>query len=259
MGNYSTKGWRIMKVIVVSSYDELSISAAEVIEHQVRVNPFSVLGLATGSTPIGTYRTLVKKHLEEKLDFSRVTTFNLDEYCNIEPSNPQSYAYFMKENFFSKVNIADHMTNLPESHAEDIEAVCMAYENKISSRGGIDLQLLGIGRNGHIGFNEPGDSFKSDTHRIKLDERTIKDNARFFKSIDDVPRYAISMGIKTIFSAKKILLIASGVDKAEIIYEMIHGQVRPAVPATILQMHPDVTVILDKDAAALLERRRTFN
>lgn len=232
-----------MNIISAKDYNDLSRKAANVISAQVILKPNSVLGLATGSTPIGTYRQLIEWYNKGDLDFSKVTTVNLDEYCGLSPENDQSYRYFMDHNFFLHINIDRNNTHIPNGMADDYEAECARYDKLITDLGGIDLQLLGIGRNGHIGFNEPDISFEKTTHVVELDESTIKANARFFKSIEDVPRQAITMGIKTIMQAKKVLLIANGPDKKDIIEKALHGPVTPDVPASILQFHPDVTVV----------------
>lgn len=232
-----------MNIISAKDYNDLSRKAANVISAQVILKPNSVLGLATGSTPIGTYRQLIEWYNKGDLDFSKVTTVNLDEYCGLSPENDQSYRYFMDHNFLLHINIDRNNTHIPNGMADDYEAECARYDKLITDLGGIDLQLLGIGRNGHIGFNEPDISFEKTTHVVELDESTIKANARFFKSIEDVPRKAITMGIKTIMQAKKVLLIANGPDKKDIIEKALHGPVTPDVPASILQFHPDVTVV----------------
>lgn len=232
-----------MNLIKANDYNDLSRKAANVISAQVILKPDCVLGLATGSTPVGTYKQLIDWYNKGDVDFSKVTTVNLDEYCGLPPENNQSYRYFMEHNFFLHINIDRNKTNVPNGLAADYEAECSRYDKLIAELGGIDLQLLGIGRNGHIGFNEPDISFEKTTHVVDLDESTIEANARFFESIDDVPKKAITMGIKSIMQAKKILLIANGPDKKEIIDKALHGPVTPDVPASILQFHPDLTVV----------------
>ena len=232
-----------MRMIKAKDYADLSRKAANILAAQVNLKPNCVLGLATGSTPIGTYKCLVEDYNNGNLDFSEVKSANLDEYCGLDESNDQSYRYFMNDNLFNHVNIDKANTNVPNGKAEDLEAECARYDALIEELGGVDIQLLGIGHNGHIGFNEPCDEFVKGTHLVDLGERTIQANARFFASIDEVPRQAVTMGIKTIMSAKKVLLIANGQDKKEIVEKAFYGPVTPNVPASILQLHPDVTVI----------------
>lgn len=240
------------KVFIDENYEELSLRSAQIIKNQVDAVPGTVLGLATGSTLIGTYDELVRLHKAGEVDFSKVVSFNLDEYFPIKKSDNQSYYYYMKKHLFNHVNILAENTHIPDSEAADYEAECAAYEEKITAHGGIDLQILGIGNNGHIGFNEPGDAFISQAHYVKLDESTIKANSRFFDNENDVPKHAITVGMRTIMTAKKILLLASGEKKAEAIFQTIHGAITPRVPASILQLHPNVTIIADKEAARLL-------
>lgn len=232
-----------MKLIRATSYEDMSRKAANIISAQVILYPHSVLGLATGSSPIGTYDQLVTWYQKGDIDFSEVTTVNLDEYCGLDSSDEQSYRYFMNEHLFSKINIDINNTHVPNGKALDIQAECLRYDNLISSLGGIDLQLLGLGHNGHIGFNEPSAAFDKTTHCVDLGERTIEANARFFGSIEKVPKQAITMGIKSIMQAKKILLIVNGEDKKEILHRSLYGPVTPNIPASILQLHPDLTVI----------------
>lgn len=232
-----------MKVIYTKSYAELSEKAAELIAAQVQEKAESVLGLATGSTPIGTYEKLIEMNKAGKVDFSKVTSINLDEYVGLTGDHDQSYRYFMNDKLFNHVNINKENTNVPNGVAEDIEAECKRYDALIREKGGIDLQLLGIGHNGHIGFNEPCDIFEKNTHRVELGASTIQANARFFGSMDEVPKEAVTMGIQAIMLAKKVLLIANGPDKKEIIEKAVNGPVTPQVPASVLQFHPDVTVI----------------
>lgn len=231
-----------MKVYHVPSYDTMSQKAANLISAQIILYPQSVLGLATGSTPIGVYERLVDKHNNGELDCGGLTTFNLDEYCGLSEDDPQSYHYFMKSHLFSKVNINKEKIHLPDASAEDIEQECKRYDSQIEACG-IDLQLLGIGNNGHIGFNEPGAVFEGDTHCVDLDESTILANARFFDDPNDVPRKAVTMGMKSIMLAKKILLVANGEAKKAILEKSLYGPITPLVPASILQLHPDLTVV----------------
>ncbi|MBN2899463.1 MAG: glucosamine-6-phosphate deaminase [Clostridia bacterium] len=242
-----------MQINIVNSYDELSAKAASIIISQLILKPDSVLGLATGSTPEGLYQHLIKKYNEGIFNFSQAKSFNLDEYVGLEPTNPNSYRYYMEKHLFSKIDLQAESIHMPNGMAASPEAECAAYEQKIKDAGGVDVQILGIGRNGHIGFNEPSVDFQATTHVVSLDEKTIEDNARFFDHIDDVPKQAISMGIKTIMSSKKIILLASGGSKAEALYEMIYGKISPSVPASILQLHKDVTVICDEAAGALIQ------
>lgn len=237
-----------MRILKVKNYDEMSKKAAAVIAAQIVAKPDSVLGLATGSTPIGTYQYLVKKYQERELDFSGIKTANLDEYKGLTKENDQSYYYFMNTNLFQHVNVDMNNTNIPNGMAEDANAECSRYEEVIKELGGVDLQLLGLGHDGHIGFNEPEDHFAKQTHCVDLTEMTIEANKRFFASADDVPKQAFTMGIGTIMRARKVLMIVSGKDKAAILKEALYGPVTPQVPASILQFHPDAIVIADEDA-----------
>ena len=236
-----------MRFIEVESYEELSRRAAGIIAAQVIAKPESVLGLATGSSPLGTYDCLIKACENGDVDFSKVTSVNLDEYVGLTGDNDQSYRYFMDTNLFSKVNIRKEFTFVPNGCAEDMEKEGKEYDERIEKLGGIDIQLLGIGYDGHIGFNEPDDVFTKETHLVELDPSTIEANARFFESIDDVPKKAITMGMGGIMSAKKVLLIANGAKKEEIVKKAFFGPITPKVPASILQLHPDVTVIYSKN------------
>jgi len=245
-----------MKIISVPDYEDMSRTAANLISAQVILYPRSVLGLATGSTPVGIYRQLADWYRKGDIDFSQVHTVNLDEYCGLPADNSQSYHYYMWENFFSHVNVPAENCNIPNGNAANIEAECKRYDGLIEALGGIDLQLLGIGRTGHIGFNEPDESFDQPTHRIQLKQRTIEDNARFFETVDEVPKYAITMGIRAIMQAKKLLLVASGAGKADILYRTLFGPVTPAIPASILQFHPNLTVVATEDALSVIHRMR---
>ena len=238
----------MMKIYEAKDYKEMSRKAANILSAQVILKPDCVLGLATGSSPIGTYDQLVEGYEKGDLDFSEVKTVNLDEYIGLDHENDQSYYYFMHQHLFDRINIDPANTNVPNGMAEDIAAECERYEELIRSLGGVDIQLLGIGRNGHIGFNEPADSFDKMTHCVDLTESTIEANKRFFASADDVPRQAVSMGSGTIMKAKKILLIACGEDKADAVAKSFFGPVTPEVPASILQLHSDVVVIADTAA-----------
>lgn len=240
-----------MRIIQVKDYPEMSRKAANIIAAQIILKPDAVLGLATGSTPIGTYQNLIDKYNQGELDFSEIRSANLDEYKGLSADNDQSYAYFMATNLFDHVNIKKEHTNIPNGLNENIEEECKRYDSVISALGGVDLQLLGIGNNGHIGFNEPGDAFQTGTHCVKLTDNTIKANARFFETIDEVPKYAYTMGTGNIMSAKSILLIASGEAKAEAVYKSCFGPVTPEVPASILQLHSNVFIVADEAALSL--------
>ena len=219
---------------------------------QLKYKPNSVLGLATGTTPIGIYKKLVEKYQANEIDFSKAKTFNLDEYAAITQSHQSSYYTFMQENLFKDINIKSNCTFIPDCNAADLEQECESYEEKIVANGGIDLQVLGIGHNGHIGFNEPNTPFESTTQVIQLTESTIEANSRFFDNSDQVPRQALSMGIKTIMQARKIVLIVKGAEKADIINKALNGPITPEIPASVLQLHPNLIVIVDNDAAAEL-------
>jgi len=236
-----------MEIIAAENYEELSKYGASIIAKEIKSNPNTVLGLATGSTPIGAYRELVRMYREEALDFSSVSTFNLDEYYGLAPNHEQSYAYFMKNNLFHHVNIELKNTHIPNGIAENILEECQKYDDLIEEKGGIDLQLLGIGANGHIGFNEPSEELLIGTHFVDLAENTMKANSRFFNSIEEVPKQAVTMGIGSIMKAKKILLLACGENKAEIISKIINGKCSTRIPASILQVHPHVTIVVDRE------------
>ena len=237
-----------MKIYKAKDYKDMSRKAANIISAQVIMKPNCVLGLATGSTPIGTYDQLVEWYNKGDLDFSEVTTVNLDEYKGLPRTNDQSYYYFMHQHLFDRVNIDPERTNVPNGMEPDAEKECGRYEELIRSLGGVDLQLLGLGHNGHIGFNEPGEAFEKETHCVDLTESTIEANKRFFASADDVPKQAYTMGIKTIMQAKKILIVVNGENKADIVERAFFGPVTPEVPASILQMHNDVTLVGDEAA-----------
>ncbi|MCM1173997.1 MAG: glucosamine-6-phosphate deaminase [Blautia sp.] len=242
-----------MRLIRTKDYDDMSRKAAGIIAAQVIMKPDCVLGLATGSTPIGTYARLVKQYQEGDLDFSQVTSVNLDEYKGLTKENDQSYYYFMNDHLFSKVNIDTKRTFLPDGTEADSAKACHEYNQIIADVGGVDLQLLGLGHNGHIGFNEPGQVFEAQTHCVDLTESTIQANRRFFASIDDVPRQAYTMGVGTIMLAKKILVVVSGADKAAIVKKAFFGAITPEVPASVLQLHRDVIVIADEAALSEVE------
>ncbi len=236
-----------MKFIKVNSYEEMSKKAAEIIAAQMVLKPNSVLGLATGSTPVGLYKELIKKNAEGVIDFSEITTVNLDEYKGLDGDNDQSYRYFMNQNLFDHVNIDKANTFVPNGKAVDMKAEGEAYDARIEALGGIDIQLLGIGLDGHIGFNEPDSVFTKETHEVKLDESTIVANSRFFSSIDEVPTSAITMGMGAIMAARKVLLVANGANKKEILEKSFFGPITPEVPASILQLHSDLVVIYSEN------------
>ena len=243
-----------MNIIVAETYEEMSRQAADVIAEHLATDPSCVLGLATGSTPIGLYAELVEDCKNGKISFADATTFNLDEYRGLDPQHDQSYRYFMQQNLFDHVDVDVARTHVPDGANPDADAACAAYEEAIAQAGGVDLQLLGLGHNGHIGFNEPCDSFPVDTHVVELTESTIQANSRLFDSVDEVPREAYTMGIGTIMRARKVLVVANGEGKAQIVRDAFFGPVTPQVPASVLQLHPDVTVIVDAEAGALLGR-----
>ena len=238
----------MIRIYRAKNYDDLSRKAANIISAQVIMKPNCVLGLATGTSPIGAYKQLIEWYNKGDLDFAEVRTVNLDEYIGLDGEHGQSYRYFMNHQLFDYVNIDKTNTNVPNGKAEDAEAECKRYDALIENLGGVDLQLLGIGHNGHIGFNEPNAEYEKTTHVVKLAESTINANARLFASRDEVPTSAITMGIKSIMMAKKILVIASGAGKAEILDKAFNGPVTPNVPASILQLHNDVTLVADEEA-----------
>ena len=233
-----------MRLILCDEYDEISRKAAELVAAQIMLKPDCVLGLATGSSPVGMYREIT----EMNLDFSQVTTFNLDEYYPISRNNVQSYYYFMNKHLYSKVNLKPENIHIPNGETKDVEAECRAYDLAIEESGGIDLQILGIGQNGHIGFNEPDDNLSSVTHLTDLTESTIEANARFFDKEEDVPKQALTMGMSTILKSRKIILLASGAGKHSALAELFDDDINTSVPATMLKVHPDVVVICDKEA-----------
>lgn len=243
-----------MKFIQAKDYEGMSKQAANLLAAQVLLKPDCVLGLATGSTPIGTYKSLIRKYEKGELDFSCVSTVNLDEYKGLPAENDQSYRYFMNDSLFNHVNIDKTKTFVPDGTEPDAEKACTDYDAIVKSLGGADIQLLGLGHNGHIGFNEPADSFSKGTNCVDLQASTIEANKRFFASIDEVPKQAYTMGIGTIMSARKILVVVSGADKAEIVAKAFQGPVTPQVPASILQLHADVTIIGDEAAFSKLTK-----
>jgi glucosamine-6-phosphate deaminase len=245
-----------MKIVIVESYEEMSMMAANLVKNQVIAKPKTVLGLAAGNTPLGMYKELAMAYKRGAVDFSQITTFNLDEYSGLGPDHRQSYHYYMNQNFFSQINIQEQNIYIPNGMTDDIEKECTAYDEKILKKGGIDLQILGIGENGHIGFNEPNPDFIEKTHLVKLNPTTVEANSIYFDSTDDVPTYAITMGIKNILESKMLILMASGEDKAEAIHKAIKGEITPQVPASILQSHPNAVFIIDKSASILLQSEK---
>ncbi len=242
-----------MKIIRAKDYYDMSRKAANIISAQIIMKPDCVIGLATGSTPIGTYDQLVEWYKKGDLDFAQVTTINLDEYRGVTKDDPHSYYYFMRDKLFSKVNIDPTRTHIPDGMDEDAEHACRSYDEIIKRCGGIDLQLLGLGHNGHIGFNEPGTAFEAQTHLVNLTETTKKANQRFFENEENVPSQAYTMGIKSIMQAKKIVVVVSGQDKAEALRAAVKGAITPNVQASVLQLHNDVTIVADVEACSLLE------
>lgn len=243
-----------MEIYILEDYDKMSKKAADVIKEQVIQKPNSILGLATGSTPEGMYKYLVEYYENNELDFKDVTTFNLDEYLGLDDLHEQSYHYFMDKHLLSKINVKKENIHIPDGLGIDIDNTCTKYDKAIESAGGIDLQILGIGLNGHIGFNEPG-TFIAETHQVDLTNDTIMANSRFFENQEDVPKMAITMGMKSIMGAKKIILMASGSSKARAIKMSLEGPITPDVPASILQLHQNLIVIIDEEAGALLENK----
>lgn len=243
-----------MDVIIVEDCDEMSERAADIVIRALRERPDLVLGLATGTTPEGLYRRLVEAHKKDGVDFSEVVSFNLDEYVGLAPDHQQSYRYFMNQKLFDHVNIKPENTHVPDGLADSLLRQCAEYEHMIDRAGGIDLQVLGIGRDGHIAFNEPGTSLGSRTHVTALTRETIEDNSRFFDSPDDVPRFAITMGVGSILDTRKCIVLASGANKADAVRATVEGPITSAVTASALQMHPDAVAIVDEAAAAKLER-----
>ncbi|MFL0248504.1 glucosamine-6-phosphate deaminase [Candidatus Clostridium stratigraminis] len=242
-----------MELIIAKNYEEMSKIAAKEIAKLVYVKPDAILGLATGSTPEGVYKELVELNKESRIDFSKVTSFNLDEYKGLTGDHPQSYRYFMDTKLFNHINIDKTNTHVLSGVTKDIEKECEEYDAAIEAAGGIDLQLLGIGGNGHIGFNEPSEYLNMNTHLTKLTKDTIEANSRFFNKIEEVPTEAITMGLGSIMKAKKIILLASGEKKAEIIAKLVQEKISTKIPASLLQVHPDVLVIVDQDAASKLK------
>ncbi len=248
-----------MQIIILPDADQASKLCAAFIDHAIRRKPDLVLGLATGSTPVPMYRELIRRHTEQGLDFSRVRTFNLDEYLGLPPDHPASYRRFMDENLFDHINIAKANTRVPDGMAADIEAQCARYEADITAVGGVDIQVLGIGSDGHIGFNEPASSFASRTRSLTLTEQTRRDNARFFQSLDEVPRGCVTMGVGTILESRATVMLAFGAGKAEAIAGAIEGPLTAMNPASALQWHRDARIFLDEAAAAKLRMRAYYD
>lgn len=244
-----------MEVIICPIPESAAQAAAGIVAETLRKNPAAVLGLATGSSPLPLYRELIRRHREGGLDFSQLTTFNLDEYLGLGPDHRCSYHAFMRENLFDHLNIAPTRIHIPDGLTQDIEAFCQSYDEAIRAAGGIDLQILGIGKNGHIGFNEPTSSLASRTRIKTLSEQTIRDNARFFGAEEKVPRHVITMGVGTILESRRCILLAFGASKAKAVADMVEGPVTAMLPASALQLHPRAHVILDEPAASLLTRR----
>lgn len=240
-----------MKIIIAKDYDEMSKKAFEVMEKVVKSNPQAVLGFATGSTPIGLYKNMIRDHRENGTSYKNIKTFNLDEYAGLDYSSNQSYCYFMRNNLFDHIDIDLSNTNIENGKAADHQAECDRY-NALLATMQQDIQVLGIGSNGHIAFNEPGTPFGSVTHIVDLTESTIKDNSRMFASINEVPRQAFTMGIKNIMNAKKLLMLVSGANKAKAVYGLVKGEVTEDLPASVVQLHPDCVLILDEAAASLI-------
>lgn len=240
-----------MKIIITKNYEEMSERAAEIMLEVVKQNPKAVLGLATGTTPLGMYKRMISDHRENGTDYSQIRTVNLDEYKGLPQTHEQSYAYFMKKNLFDGLGITPEQTNIENGKAKDDKTECLRYDALLEELPR-DIQLLGLGSNGHIAFNEPGTPFGSGTHVVTLAESTVKDNARLFEDISEVPRKAYTMGIKQIMQAKKVLILASGSNKADAVYKMVKGEVTEQVPASVLQLHPDCILIADEAAARKL-------
>ncbi|MCL2024711.1 MAG: glucosamine-6-phosphate deaminase [Coriobacteriia bacterium] len=241
-----------MKIIAAQTKAEMNGKAADIFAKHISAKPDSVLGLATGETPRELYRSLIDRYEAGELDFSRITTFNLDEYVGLAPEHDQSYHYYMHDALFDQVNLAPERCHLPNGMAPDLDAECRAYEEQIEAAGGIDLQLLGIGVNGHIAFNEPGTPFDSTTHQVQLTPSTIEVNSQYFATPEEMPTTALTMGMKTIFEARRIVLVASGAQKADILRAAFFGPVTPEVPASILQQHNDVTLVVDEAAGTYI-------
>lgn len=242
-----------MQIVVVKNYTEMSLKAAQLVAEEIRKNSHAILGLATGSTPIGTYKELIRMHREEHLDFSHITTFNLDEYVGLDASHPNSYSYYMQTELFDHINIKKENTHIPDGKIKDLSMCCKYYDECIKQAGGIDFQLLGIGPNGHIAFIEPGEALNTSTNVVALSQETIEANSRFFSSLNEVPRQAISMGVGSILQARKIVLLANGEGKAQAIESLLaKDMVSTQIPASFLYLHPQATIIVDEAAYSLV-------
>ncbi|NLJ69935.1 MAG: glucosamine-6-phosphate deaminase [Clostridiaceae bacterium] len=244
----------MITIKVFESYDEMSAYAAEIVKEVINSTEKPVIGLATGSSPIGLYKKLIEMNKNKQIDFSQVTSINLDEYVGLSSDHPQSYSYFMNEYLFDHINIDKANTFVPNGLADDLEQECRLYDQRLRDLGYADIQILGIGQNGHIGFNEPSAKLNTNTNIVNLTPKTIKDNARFFDSIDDVPKQGITLGLEGIFKAKKIVLVANGLNKAEVCKSFADEYIDTQVPASLLKLHKDITVCLDKEAASLIEK-----
>ena len=241
-----------MIINVFKNEEQMGKAAANIFVSQVISKPDSILGFATGSSPVTTYKNIIQSYNDGIVDFSKVTTFNLDEYCGLDHDHPCGYYYFMQDNLFKSINVPTENIHVPSGISDDVDLECRQYDESIDKAGGIDIQLLGIGHNGHIAFNEPTNTFVFGTHKVALTQDTIEANTRFFNSIDEVPKFAVSMGIGSIMKARKIVLVANGKNKAQAVYDMVNGDVNPLVPASVLRFHHDVVILLDEDAASLL-------
>ncbi len=244
-----------MEVIIAANYDKICEEAACIVQQEWQKKNNLVLGLATGETPLGVYKKIIEMNQRNEIDFSSIVAFSLDEYLGLEEDHPQSFAYYMKENFFKHINIRTENIFRLEGKPIDIDTHCRKYEEKIKSHGGIDIQILGIGRNGHIGFNEPGSSLSSRTRVKTLTEETIRDNSRFFTDDQEVPRFCLTMGIGTVMEARMIILLASGENKSEAVFQCVEGAVTASVPASALQLHPRVKILVDEEAGSLLTNK----
>lgn len=242
-----------MQLVIAENSETLASVAADLIQQAIRQKPDCVLGLATGATPIGTYQELIKRYNEREIDFSQVKTFNLDEYYGLRGDHPQSYYTFMHQNLFQHINVPNENIHIPSGVPENVVKYCKDFEQVISASGGIDVQLLGIGKNGHIGFNEPAEELQADTHLVRLSDETIEANSRFFTKKEEVPQYAITMGIGTIISAKKVILLAYGKEKEKIIQKLFQTGITTDLPASFLRLHPNVTVLVDREAGSLVK------
>ena len=248
-----------MEVVICKDYDDVSTRAARVVADLVRGKPDAILGFATGSSPVGLYKALIRLHKKEALDFSKVTTFNLDEYCGLAGDHPQSYRYFMNEELFDHINVPRNQTHVPSGTAKDWRVACADYEQQIADAGGIDLQVLGIGSDGHIAFNEPGSSLGSRTRLVYLTKQTLADNSRFFENEEDVPRTAISMGVGSILEARQCVVVVDGANKAPALAAAVEGPVTCMITSSALQLHPDTIVFCDAAAAAQLSMREYYD